>query len=511
MDTRPVLVVGATGYIGGRLVPRLLQSGRKVRVMARSLRKASCRPWARHANVELVQGDTMDLPSMVSAARGCGAAYYLVHSMLSAHKDFAHVDRESAENMVRAASEAQLEQIIYLGGLGSEQDPDLSEHLVSRHEVGKILLRGPVPATVLRAAMILGSGSASFEMLRYLVDRLPIMITPRWVRTPVQPISVTNVLEYLEGCLGREETKGKSFDIGGPEVLTYEDLIGMYAELAGLPSRKIIPVPVLTPGLSALWIHLVTPIPASIARPLAEGLRNEVVCKDEIIRDILPIPLQGCREAMAIALERLRQQAVESCWTDAGNLLPPEWTHCGDAEYAGGTLLQCGHRVVLEGDPRETWESIVRIGGAVGWYFGNPLWKIRGMVDRLVGGVGLRRGRRDAREIHTGDALDFWRVLEVEEPHRLLLLAEMKMPGEAVLEFRLTSMGKDRTELTQLARFLPRGLLGILYWYSLYPFHAWIFKGMLRTIAEKSGKKIVKGPEEYNPDLQHACQIKIPR
>ncbi len=509
METRRVLIVGATGYIGGRLVPRLLKSGHQVRVVARSLRKASCRPWARHPNVELVQGDAMDFPSMLAAARGCHSAYYLVHSMLSARRDFAHVDRQSAENMVRAAAEAQMGQIIYLGGLGSEEDPDLSEHLHSRHEVGRILQKGPVPATVLRAAMILGSGSASFEMLRYLVDRLPIMITPRWVRTPVQPISVTNVLEYLEGCLDQEAVKGKSFDIGGPEILTYEDLIHMYAELAGLPRRTIIPVPVLTPGLSALWIHLVTPIPSSIAHPLAEGLRNEVVCKDDSIRHVLPIPLQSCREAMALALERLRQQTVESCWTDAGNLLPPEWTHCGDAPYAGGTLLQCGHRIVFEGSPAEIWENIVRIGGSTGWYFGNPLWKIRGGIDRLAGGVGLSRGRRHSRVIHTGDALDFWRVLEVEEPHRLLLLAEMKMPGEAVLEFRLTSLGEGRTELTQVARFLPRGLLGILYWYALYPFHAWIFEGMLRNIGKKSDKEIVRGPEKYNPDLQNACQIDI--
>ncbi len=510
MDSRPVLVIGATGYIGGRLVPRLLKSGHKVRILVRSVKKAACRPWANHAHVEIVQGDVLDLPSMVAAAKGCRAAYYLVHSMLSAQKDFAEADRRSAENMVKAAAEAQMEQIIYLGGLGAEDDPKLSEHLHSRHEVGRILLQGPVPATVLKAAMILGSGSASFEMLRYLVDRLPVMITPRWVQTPVQPISIVNVLEYLEGCLGLEAAKGKAFDIGGPEILTYRDLIHIYAELAGLPKRKIIPVPVLTPRLSSLWIHLVTPVPASIARPLAEGLRNEVICSENSIRDILPIPLHSSRDTIATAMERIRQQSVETCWTDAGQLLPPEWTHCGDAEYAGGTLLKCGYRILLKGSPSEVWQHIVSIGGATGWYFGNPLWILRGWMDRLVGGAGLGRGRRHPREIRVGDALDFWRVLEVEEPSRLMLLAEMKTPGEAVLEFRISPRGSNRAELILLSRFLPRGLMGILYWYSLYPFHAWIFGGMLRTIAQKSGMEVVHGPERFTSKLQHACRIDLP-
>ncbi len=507
MNAKPVLILGATGYIGGRLVPRLLEAGYRVRVMARSLAKLQCRPWGGHPLLEMVEGDALDPAALKKACEGCGVAFYLIHSMISAEGKFAHADRESAQNMVAAAAEAGLERIIYLGALGNPDDPKLSKHIRSRHEVGKIFESGPVPATVLRAAMILGSGSASFEMLRYLVDRLPVMLTPAWVRTPVQPIGIGNVLEYLQGCLENEETVGKSFDIGGPEILTYEQLIHIYAEVAGLPRRRIIPIPVLSPYLSALWIHIITPVPASIAQPLAEGLANEVVCQENRIRSIIPIKLKDCRETIRLALEKTRQQRVETCWTDAGALLPPEWTYCGDAQYAGGTILECGHRIRLQASAEEIWEHVVRIGGETGWYFGDLLWKVRGTLDRLVGGTGLRRGRRHPSQLYTGDALDFWRVLEVDAPHRLLLLAEMKTPGEAILEFKLTPMGENQTELQQLSRFLPRGLLGILYWYILYPFHVWIFGGMLRTLSKNIGKPILKGPERFTPKLKTTCRI----
>ncbi len=507
MKSEPVLVLGATGYIGGRLVPRLLDAGYRVRVMARSIAKLGCRPWARHSNLEMVEGDALDLDSLRKACQGCGAAFYLIHSMISAAGKYAHADRESALNMVTAAAEAGLKRIIYLGALGKPDDPSLSRHIRSRHEVGGILQSGPVPATVLRAAMILGSGSASFEMLRYLVDRLPVMITPSWVRTPVQPIDIGNVLGYLQGCLEHEETAGQTFDIGGPEILTYQKLIRIYSEEAGLPRRRIIPVPFLTPRLSALWIHLVTPVPASIAQPLAQGLSNEVVCQDNRIRSIIPLELRDCRQTIRLALEKIQQQRVETCWTDAGALLPPEWTYCGDARYAGGTILECGHRIRIQAPVEEIWEHIVRIGGENGWYFGDILWKMRGAMDRMVGGAGLRRGRRHPSELYVGDALDFWRVLEVDRPHRLLLLAEMKTPGEAVLEFKLSPMGTNQTELQQLSRFLPRGLAGILYWYVLYPFHVWLFGGMLRNISKALGKPILKGPERFTPKLQNTCKL----
>ncbi|MGA9753506.1 MAG: SDR family oxidoreductase, partial [Desulfobaccales bacterium] len=403
--------------------------------------------------------------------------------------------RQAARNMAQAAAAAGLDRIIYLGGLGGQDDPNLSEHLHSRFEVARILQSGAVPTTFLRAAMILGSGGAAFEILRYLVDRLPVMITPRWVHTPVQPIAIRNVLTYLMGCLDRDDTRGQTFDIGGPEVVTYRQLMDIYAEEAHLPRRLVIPAPVLTPRLSSYWIHLVTPVPASLARPLAEGLANPVVCLDNRIRDLIPQELLDCRQTIRLALQRVEQQRVETCWSDAGELRPPEWAACGDADYTGGTVLSLGYRILLKATPAEVWQPLTRIGGRTGWYYGDSLWAIRGWTDRLLGGSGLRRGRRHPVELRTGDALDFFRVLEIEPNQRLLLVAEMKMPGEATLEFRLTPRPDGSTELTQIARFLPRGLLGILYWYSLDPFHKMVYQGMLRSIAAATGKPITAGPE----------------
>ena len=506
-ESKPVLVIGATGYVGGRLVPRLLEAGYRVRAMGRSPAKLKCRPWAAHSEAELAEGDVLDRDSLKKAARGCSAAYYLVHSMVSGGSQFAEADRTSARNMVEAAAEGGLERIIYLSGLGSHEDPSLSEHLRSRHEVEAILRSGPVPVTVLRSAMILGSGSASFEMLRYLTDRLPVMLTPKWVHTLVQPIAISNVLGYLEACLEHDETIGQVFDIGGPEVVSYEKLIEIYTEVAGLSKRKIIPLPFLTPHLSALWIHLLTPVPASIAQPLAEGLATEVVCRNSRIRLLIPEKLLDCRETVRRALDKTEQARVDTCWSDAGALAPPEWTYCGDADYAGGTILECGYNIRLKAAPEEVWQPIVRIGGQNGWYYADSLWGIRGWLDRFVGGAGLRRGRRHPSELYVGDALDFWRVLEVEAPYHLMLLAEMKLPGEAILEFKITSLADGVTELRQLSRFLPKGLAGLAYWYSLYPFHELIFGGMLKTIADAVKKPVLRGPERFTPKIQHACRI----
>ncbi len=497
---KPVLVTGATGYVGGRLVPRLLEAGYPVRALARSPAKLQGRPWAGHPLIELTAGDVLDYDSLLQAALGCRAAYYLVHSMTAAG-DFSEKDRRAASNMARAAAAAGLERLIYLGGLGSAADLRLSEHLRSRQEVARILQSGPVPATFLRAAMILGSGGAAFEIMRYLVDRLPVMVTPRWVDTPVQPIAIRNVLNYLVGCLEHPQVKGETFDIGGPEVVTYHQLFDIYAEEAHLPKRLIIPVPLLTPRLSAYWIHLITPVPASLAQPLAAGLSNPVICQDNRIRDLIPQELLDCRQTIRLALARVRQQTVESCWHDAGSLTPPEWTYCGDVDYAGGTILSCGYRLRLQAKPEEVWEPITSIGGETGWYFGNVLWRLRGWLDRVLGGVGLSRGRLHPTRLRPGDALDFWRVLAVEPPTRLLLLAEMKLPGEALMELRLTSMEGGQTEVQLLSRFLPRGLGGILYWYSLFPFHQWVYRGMLQALAVTMGKSILSGPERFTPAL----------
>ena len=495
MTTKPILVTGSTGYVGGRLVPKLLDSGYRVRALGRSISKLKARPWANHPLVELAAGDVLDYESLLKAAGGCQAAFYLVHSMVADPKKYTEVDRTAAQNMVSAAAAAGLEQIIYLGGLGSTEDPHLSRHLRSRHEVAEILKSGPVPTTLLRAAMILGSGSASFEILRYLVDRLPVMVTPRWVQNPVQPIAIRNVLNYLQGCLEHEEIRGQTFDIGGPEVVTYRQLFDIYAEEAHLRRRLIIPVPVLTPTLSSYWIHLVTPVPASIARPLAEGLSNPVVCQDNRIRAIIPQELLDCRQAIRLALERVKQQQIDTCWMDAGAMVPPEWTHYGDTNYAGGTILECSYSVQIKATPEEVWQPIIRMGGETGYYFGNYLWWLRGWIDRLLGGIGFRGGRRHPLELRVGDALDFWRVLEAEPSHHLLLLAEMKLPGEALLEFHLTPLGDGRVELKQTARFLPRGLGGLAYWYSLVPFHRFIYRGMLKSVAAAVGKPVLKGPE----------------
>lgn len=502
----PVLVLGATGYVGGRLVPLLLQRGYRVRAAGRSVEKLSCRPFAGHPNIELVQADVLDAASLSEAAQGCRSAYYLVHSMAPQVQDYAQTDRVAARNMVQAAETAGLEQIIYLGGLG-EDDADLSHHLQSRLEVGRILQEGVVPCTFLRAAMILGAGSASFEMMRYLVERLPVMLTPRWVRSKCQPIAISNVLEYLVGVLGHQEARGQTLDIGGPDIVTYAELFRLYAEEAGLRRRLIIPVPVFSPGLSSYWIHLVTPVPANLARPLTEGLRNTVICRENRIQSMIPQPLLSCREAIRVSLDRVRQHQVASCWFDAGEATAPEWVTCEDAQYAGGTILECAFRTVIAADPEEVWTPIQRIGGATGWYYGNRLWWLRGLMDRFFGGVGLRRGRRDPEEIRVGDGLDFWRVMDVQPEKRLFLLAEMKLPGEAVLEFRLQSLGPGRTEVVQSASFLPKGLLGMAYWYALAPAHVVIFKGMLEQIAAAIGRPIVTPPTRVHSQRRQSCRL----
>ena len=507
MHSKPVLVTGATGYVGGRLIPALLDAGYRVRAMGRTLEKVACRPWAHHDRVALVQGDVLDLESLKKATAGCWAAYYLVHSMIAQKKKFVEADRRAARHMVEAAAAAGLERMIYLGGLAETKQGSLSKHLQSRIEVADILQSGAVPTTDLRTPMILGSGSASFEILRYLVERLPVMTTPRWVRSLNQPIAIRNVITYLIGCLENDQTVGQTYDIGGPDILTYRELLDIYAEEAQLSKRLIIPVPVLTPTLSALWIHLVSPVPKSIAQPLTEGLTSDAVCTDNRIQSLIPQKLLTCRETIRLALDRIQQNQVDTCWMDAGNLLEPEWAHCGDAEWAGGTIMSCGYRARLKATTADVWQSVSRIGGKTGWYFGNYLWHLRGIIDRLVGGIGLRRGRRHPSEIGVGDALDFWRVLKVEAPRRLLLVAEMKMPGDALLEIQITPIGSDQVELQMLSRFLPKGMFGLLYWYGLYPFHQWIFFGMLKAIAKSINRPIIRGPERFTPKLHTYCAL----
>lgn len=492
-NDRPIFVAGASGYIGGRLVPRLLEAGYRVRALARNPDKLAQRPWGKHPRLDIVKGDVLSLESLTQAVAPCRAAYYLVHSMVPGVDDFAAADRMAATHMATAAAAANLEQIIYLSGLG-EEAPELSHHLQSRSEVGTCLRRGKTPVTILRAAMIIGSGSASFEILRYLVEHLPVMITPRWLNTPCQPIAVRNVLYYLMGCLEQPETIGQTFDIGQPNITNYRELMDIYAEEAGLPKRLIIPVPILTPRLSSYWIHLVTPVPAAIARPLAEGLKNPVICTDNRITNILPQELFDARRAIRLAIDRIQQHQVETTWTDSGTVRPAEWSFPGDPNWAGGNILEDSRQIRIAATPQELWPAVTSLGGDSGYYYADWLWRLRGLLDRLGGGVGLRRGRRNPTQLYPGDALDFWRVVQIKEGEYLLLSAEMKVPGEAVLSFTLTDGGDGSTQLRQTARFLPRGLTGLLYWYAVAPFHFFVFNGMLRGIAKKSQHRILEGP-----------------
>jgi hypothetical protein len=327
------------------------------------------------------------------------------------------------------------------------------------------------------------------------VQRLPVIVTPRWVDVPCQPIGVRNVLHYLIGCLECEETVGEVFDIGQDQVLTYRQLMEIFAEEAGLPKRLIISVPILTPRLSSAWIHLLTPVPAVLARPLAEGLRNKVVCRDTRIRALIPQELFDCRLAIRLALERVRQHQIESSWIDAGEIPPSEWSTPGDPSWAGGTFYNDSRQILLAATPEEIWRAVASIGGESGWYYGDWLWKLRGFLDHLAGGVGLHRGRRCPLELSPGEALDFWRVVEVAKPRRLLLVAEMKLPGEATLEFCIEEISPGVTVLKQIARFLPYGFLGLLYWYAVTPFHNFIFNGMLRGIGTAISRPSIRGPE----------------
>ena len=502
MNSKTILVTGATGYVGGRLVPHLLAAGYRLKAMARSLAKLKSRPWALDPRVQLVAGNLQDTESLKCALTGCHAAFYLIQDIHSQKSVLPGTIRLAARNMAVAAAEARLERMIYLSELGTEKDIQRVRHLGTGDTVAHILQSGSVPVTVLSAAFILGSGSASFEMLRYLVDRMPVMLLPRWGKQKCQPIAIRNVLNYLTGCLEQEQTTGKTFDIGGPDVLTFRELMETYAEEAGLPKRMIIPVPFIPTALSAYWIHLISPVPTAVTGPLTRGFYNPLVCADQgLIRSLIPQELLTCREAIRLALERIQQKRIETRWSDAGSLRSPEWTHGGDATYAGGTILECGYRVHLKATPEEIWQTVCRIGGDTGWYFGNVLWRIRGGLDRLIGGSGLRRGRRHPSQLLVGDCLDFWRVLEVKPQRYLLLLAEMKMPGEGLMEIRITTLDHEMSEVQMFSRFLPKGISGILYWYVLYPFHQWVYRGILKSVAKSIKKPITFGPKRFTSKL----------
>ena len=469
-------MLGATGYIGTRLVPRLAEAGHFVRCIARSPRKLRDREWRGRESIEVIQGDLSDRAALGAQLRGIDVVYYLVHAM-HAGPDFAVADRDMAAVAAGAASDAGVRRIIYLGGLGDPHE-QLSPHLASRREVEEVLRSTGVPVTALRAAMIIGSGSASFEILRYLTERLPVMITPRWVSTECQPIAVRDVLRYLVECLAVGETSGRVLEIGGADRTTYRDLIQMMAQERGLRRRVIVPVPVLTPWLSSLWIHLVTPVSARLARPLAEGLRNRVVVNDTTAQQLMPHAVMETREAIRTALDAEARFDIESSWSAAGPVP-------GDPDWAGGDVFEDARTAIIPASPDRVFQVLTRLGGRQGWFRYNRLWRLRGFMDRLVGGPGTARGRRHPDSLLWGDTLDFWRVVELERGQRLTLRAEMLVPGDAVLDFELTPAddGQTGTRLVQTARFRPRGLAGLIYWYAVLPFHKPVFDGLLDGIA----------------------------
>ncbi|MFC4606836.1 SDR family oxidoreductase [Streptomyces maoxianensis] len=484
------LVTGATGYIGGRLVPELLDAGHRVRCMARSPDKLRDHPWAGRA--EVVRGDVTDPDSVGDALRGIDVAYYLVHALRTGD-DFEETDRRAARLFAERARAAGVGRIVYLGGLTPADVPEreLSPHLRSRAEVGETFLRSAVPATVLRAAIIIGSGSASFEMLRYLTERLPVMVTPSWVSTRIQPIAVRDVLRYLVGSARMPDDVNRAFDIGGPDVLTYEQMMRRYAVVTRLPHRLILRVPMLTPRLSGLWIGLITPVPSSLARPLAESLRHEVVCREHEIAQYVPDPPGapiGFDQALTLAVQRVRDAQVTTRWSSSALPGAPSDPLPSDPDWAGGSLYIDRRGLAVDASPKALWQVIEGIGGDNGWYSFPLAWAVRGWLDRLAGGVGLRRGRRDAARLRVGDSLDFWRVEEIEPGRLLRLRAEMRLPGLAWLEMYSDRDGQGRTRYRQRALFHPHGLLGHVYWWSVSPFHSVVFGGMARNIAQAAGQ-----------------------
>jgi len=472
-----VLVTGATGYIGGRLVPRLVDAGHTVRLLARD----SGRLAGRFASVEIVEGDLFDRASIRASLQDIDATYYLVHSMTRGRGDFAESDRRAAAIFSSAAAEAGVKRIVYLGGLGVE-GKKLSHHLRSRHETGQLLRSSDVAVTEFRAAMIVGSGSASFEMMRYLTERLPVMIAPRWVDTPCQPIAVRDVLAYLVAELERPANGHAIFEIGGADVLSYKEMMMRYARIRNL-RRTLLVVPFFSPRLSSGWIHLVTPIPASIARPLVDGLRNPVVLRDDRARRVFPsiVPV-GYDVAVHRALDRYTAVGPETTWFDAYDVRALPGNFAGTSQ---GMLIDRRQRS-SHASPRALFSIFTSLGGTRGWLYADSLWELRGVLDRLVGGFGTRRGRRSASDLRVGDAVDFWRV-EAYEPDRLLRLrAEMRLPGYAWLQFEVVTDKAGTSALRQTAFFDPRGILGYLYWYAVLPFHELIFGNMARRIAQEA-------------------------
>lgn len=471
-----ILLTGANGYIGMRLLPQLLGAGHKVVCAVRDRKRLSVDPDVLE-EIEVVEIDFLQEPDPDLVPEDLDAAYYLIHSMSSSTRDFDEREARAARNFNTYMEAARPQQVIYLSGIVNNEE--LSKHLHSRKQVEEILYTGPFRLTVLRAGIIVGSGSASFEIIRDLCEKLPVMITPKWVLTKTQPIAIRDVIRFLTGVLGRSEALDRSFDIAGPDILTYKELLKGYARVRGF-RNWIFTVPVMTPKLSSYWLYFVTSTSYKLAVNLVDSMKMEVVARDRELQDILSMETHSYEEAIDMAFKKIEQNLVVSSWKDSmvsGRFNQQLEKYIQVPKYG---VLTDKKQIRVE-DREAVLDNIWKIGGQTGWYYMNWLWKIRGLLDKFGGGVGLRRGRTHPDKIYAGDSLDFWRVLLADrEKGRLLLFAEMKLPGEAWLEFRIDS---DNI-LHQNATFRPRGLKGRIYWYSILPFHFFIFSGMIRNIAK---------------------------
>ncbi|AWB96811.1 DUF2867 domain-containing protein [Agromyces badenianii] len=480
-----MLVTGATGYIGGRLVPRLLAAGHDVRVLVRRPERLRDVPWRR--DVDVVAGDLDDRASVDAAMEGIEVVYYLVHSM-GGRGDFESTELSIASNVADSARGHGVARIVYLGGLHPDGER-LSRHLRSRAQVGEILLASGVPTIVLQAGVIIGSGSTSFEMIRHLTEVLPYMPAPRWVRSFIQPIAVRDVLHYLIQSAEAPHDVSRAFDIGGPDIFRYGQLMNGYAVEAGLPQRPIAALPVLTPWLAGQWVNLVTPIPRRLAVPIIESLQFDCVMREHDIDQVIPPPPEGLlpyRDAVRLALERERAGEVETSWRNAEVAGAPSDPLPSDPEWAGHTVYVDERARRTSAPAPDLWRVIEGVGGENGWYSFPLAWALRGWLDKLSGGVGLRRGRRDPETLHVGDAVDFWRVEAIERGSFLRLRAEMRVPGRAWLELAAVPSGGG-ADYRQRAVFFPKGLSGRLYWWAILPFHGVIFAGMANRITAEAG------------------------
>lgn len=480
-----ILLTGANGYIGRRLLPLLLEQNHEVVCLVRDPRRFELEAGLRE-KVTLIKADLLNAPSLENLPSDIEAAYYLVHSMGSAGADFYAAEARSAENFRQYLNRTTARQVIYLSGIA--EGDKLSRHLASRSNVETILRQGAVPVTVLRASIIIGSGSASFEIIRDLVEKLPVMITPKWLHSRCQPIGIRDVLFYLTEVLTCAACQNKTLDIGGPEILTYKEMLLKLAEVRGL-KRYIITLPVLTPRLSSYWLYFVTSTTFSLARSLVESLKSDTVVQNPEIRELIPHQCLGYEETVKLAFSRIEQNSVVSSWTDALVNGTINQNYMDFIQIPQKGVLTDKQVVPLQLSEAETLLNIWSLGGKRGWYQTDWLWQLRGFLDKLVGGVGLRRGRRHPTQLKAGDTLDFWRVLLADkENKRLLLYAEMKLPGEAWLQFRIFE-SNGKAFLEQLAAFRPVGLLGRLYWYAVLPFHFLIFGGMARNLASFQASK----------------------